>query len=558
MKVAICILSIVFAFVAVRAASAEDLLFGPEQFGNTNLEFKQSTSGEQLEAILGDRAKFEPLITYNARSKLRHLSEPIGRLDVLHGRRGMETCTASIISSQYILTNYHCIPGTGEYGPVTAAELVMGYYDVADDRTVKRYSVDIKPVEADRALDYAILSVSGNPANDFGVIRILNEDPEAGASLIMFHHPAGRPKHVTRSGCRVAPNYRATDDRIYHSCDTLPGSSGAPVFAEFGRGVLGLHYAGPGSLGPGQYNFAKRMRRILADSRVLGDTDAARVGAEDAGESPAFAGPPAIAESTAPPRRVGEKFRDCADCPEMVVAPAGSFRMGDLDGSGDADEKPVHTVTISKPFAVGVYEVTFAEWDSCVAAGGCGGYRPSDQGWGRGRRPAINVSWEDAQAYVAWLSRKTGENYRLLSEAEWEYVALAGSTSKFHFGDSQSALCRYANGADLSTDYDWRNTSCSDGYGKQAAPVGSFRPNAFGLYDVHGNVLEWVQDCWNDSYAGAPTNGQAWEASDCVRRVLRGGSWVNRPERLRSANRNWYNPEFRSGGSGFRVSRTLD
>jgi len=255
---------------------------------------------------------------------------------------------------------------------------------------------------------------------------------------------------------------------------------------------------------------------------------------------------------------VGERFRDCAGCPEMVVVPAGSFRMGDLNGGGDTDEKPVHTVTFAKPFAVGVFEVTFDEWDACVAAGSCGDYRPADQGVGRGRRPVIYVSWEDAQGYVAWLSRKTGKNYRLLSEAEWEYAARAGSATKYHFGNSESTLCRYANGADLSTDYDWRNTSCSDGYGKQTAPAGSFQPNAFGLYDVHGNVWEWVGDCWNDSYSGAPANGRAWEGGDCTRRVLRGGSWSGKPRDLRAANRARSSSSHRNGGYGFRLSRTLD
>ena len=251
-------------------AQASQPLYGPEQFGKINLEHKQSSSStvERLEAILGDRAKFEPLVTYAATSKLRRLSSAIGRLDIRHPG-ATETCTASIISSQYILTNYHCVPGTGKFGPATAAQLVMGYYNVADTSAVKRYSVSTTPVEADKSLDYAVLSVSGDPAKDFGVIRILDEDPAAGASLIVFHHPLGRPKHVTRAGCQVASDFTASGDQIFHSCDTLPGSSGAPVFAEFGRGVLGLHYAGPGSLGPGQYNFAKRMKRILSVSRIL-------------------------------------------------------------------------------------------------------------------------------------------------------------------------------------------------------------------------------------------------------------------------------------------------
>jgi formylglycine-generating enzyme required for sulfatase activity len=261
-------------------------------------------------------------------------------------------------------------------------------------------------------------------------------------------------------------------------------------------------------------------------------------------------------------RKPGTVFRDCDDCPEMVVIPPGTFRMGDLQGGGVDDEKPVHDVQIDYSFAVGKYEVTWAEWEACVRGGGCDASGPEkrggDEGWGRGRRPVINVSWDDAKAYVAWLSRTTGKGYRLLSEAEWEYVARAGSSSKYSFGSDESQLCAHGNGADKSTDYDWRNESCNDGYGKQTAPVGRFRANPFGLHDVHGNVWEWVEDCWHESYEDAPTDGSAWDTGgDCSRRVLRGGAWVNLPRYLRAALR------YRSGAGGrhysygFRLARTL-
>ena len=230
--------------------------------------------------------------------------------------------------------------------------------------------------------------------------------------------------------------------------------------------------------------------------------------------------------------RPGTVFRDCAVCPEMVVVAAGSFMMGSPtweEGRFD-DEGPQHRVTIGSPFAVGVYEVTFAEWDACVGAGGCGGYRPEDEGWGRGRRPAINVSWDDAQGYVQWLSRETGEQYRLLTEAEWEYVARAGTTTARYWGDSESGQCRNGNGYDRTSHaeygWDWNEpVACSDGY-VDTAPAGSFQPNAFGLYDVLGNVWEWTEDCWNDDYSSAPTDGSAWQSGDCSPRVLRGGSWA--------------------------------
>ena len=223
------------------------------------------------------------------------------------------------------------------------------------------------------------------------------------------------------------------------------------------------------------------------------------------------------------------------------------------------DEGPRHFVIIGSSFAVGVFEVTFAEWNACVSAGGCGGYRPDDGGWGRGQRPVIDVSWDDAQSYVAWLSRETGESYRLLSESEWEYVARGGTQTRYHWGDSSSSQCRYANGADMSAkkhNSGWTVADCDDGY-YRTSPVGSFAANAFGLYDVHGNVWEWVQDCWNGSYAGAPGDGRAWESGNCSLRVLRGGSWYFNPRDLRAANRDWVVTGVRINYAGFRVARTF-
>ena len=246
-------------------------------------------------------------------------------------------------------------------------------------------------------------------------------------------------------------------------------------------------------------------------------------------------------------RSVGERFSDCSGCPEMVVVPAGSFMMGaprSEEGRKDS-EGPVHRVTIPEPFAVGRYEVTFREWDACVSGGGCS-HRPDDEGWGRGNRPVVRVSWEDAKEYVAWLSRKTGERYRLLSDSEWEYVARAGTTGPFHFGST------------ISTDQANYIGDFEGVYRGQTVPVGSFPANEFGLHDVHGNVGEWVEDCWHDNYIGAPSDGSAWiSGGDCAYRVLRGGSWDNEPWYLRSAFRSGSRTGVRSSYAGFRVARTL-
>ena len=250
--------------------------------------------------------------------------------------------------------------------------------------------------------------------------------------------------------------------------------------------------------------------------------------------------------------QVGERFRDCAVCPEMIVVPAGSFLMGsppDEEGRY-GDGGPQHAVTIAQPFAAGVYEVTFAEFDACLADADSGCVRwPSASGWGRGRRPVVDVNWADARSYAEWLSERTGERYRLLSEAEWEYAARAGTTTPFH------------TGATISTDD--ANYRRRDGTARgRTLPVGSFDANAFGLHDMHGNVWEWVQDCWHNGYAGAPKDGSAWELPvgadrECSVRVLRGGTWDEGPWLLRSAYRGRAQAEIRASQAGFRVARTL-
>ena len=249
-----------------------------------------------------------------------------------------------------------------------------------------------------------------------------------------------------------------------------------------------------------------------------------------------------------------KQFRDCARCPQMVVVPSGWFMMGAASDEERAkkSEFPQRRVTIPRPFAVGKYEVTFAEWSACVFAGGCNGYRPDDEHFGQGRRPVINVNWEDTKSYVAWLSRKTGEQYRLLSEAEWEYAARAGTEEPFHFGSRISTdQAKY----DGNLTYGWGRMGV---YRKQTVPVSSFPRNGFGLHDLHANVGEWVEDCWHDGYRGAPPSGDAWVGSgDCGMRILRGGGWNDGPVFLRSANRTPFKAGTRSDYIGFRVARTL-
>ena len=246
-----------------------------------------------------------------------------------------------------------------------------------------------------------------------------------------------------------------------------------------------------------------------------------------------------LAKARAEQERKREAIRrEFAD--KMVSIPSGTFRMGDLSGDGYDDQKRVHSVPVPA-FRMGKHEVTFAQWDACVADGGCGRYRPHDEGWGRGNRPVINVSWDDIQGFIDWLNDRTGGNFRLPTEAEWEYAARAGSTTKYSWGNSIG-----------------RNRANCDGCGSRwdddrTAPVGSFSSNAWGLHDLHGNVSELVQDCWNHSYVGAPTDSSAWMSGNCSLRVIRGGSWYDNPWHVRSANRFWSDRSQRSVGRGFRL-----
>jgi len=238
----------------------------------------------------------------------------------------------------------------------------------------------------------------------------------------------------------------------------------------------------------------------------------------------------------------GDTFQECASCPEMVVVPKGEFLMGSPDAEGRDDERPLRPVKILHPLAVAKFEVTFDQWDACVAHGGCN-YEGRGESWGRGRQPMIRVSWNDAVTYTRWLSRQTGKQYRLLTEAEWEYAARDGSTAKYSYGNDVERL----------GDFAWYAANS----GARTQSVGSKRANRSGLHDMHGNVWEWVQDCYVDSYSGAPSDGTAVVVPGCINRVLRGGSWRSEAEDARAAARYGHLARFRSDTNGFRVARQL-
>lgn len=245
-------------------------------------------------------------------------------------------------------------------------------------------------------------------------------------------------------------------------------------------------------------------------------------------------------------RLPGDIFRDCVGCPEMVVVKAGQFEMGSTQG--DDDELPVHKVDILQPFAVGIFEVSFSEWDLCALKKGCD---PDiyDSEFGRGNRPVINVSWDEAQTYISWLSKESGVNYRLPSEAEWEYANRAGSTDEYWWGARFAMDRAVCTGCESS----WVTESTAD--------VGKYKGNPFGLIDTAGNVSEWVADCRHNNYEGAPADGSAWlaeSAGDCTQAVIRGGSWLSGAAEVRSADRVFANKDYSDNTIGFRVARVIN
>ena len=302
----------------------------------------------------------------------------------------------------------------------------------------------------------------------------------------------------------------------------------------------------------------------------------------------------AVKEAPRTVPRPGTVFQDCLDCPRMVVIPAGEFTMGSLaaEAGRGVEEGPQRQVTIGQPFALGRSEVTVAEFRRYVEesgyrteaerdtrAQGCSGFIYADPaasstepqavtswrspGLAQAQadpHPVLCVSWNDARAYAQWLSKKTGKRYRLPTESEWEYAARAGSITSRPWGDDPVQACRFANVADQSRFQTWgfgQKHECTDGH-YFTAPAGGYAPNRFGLYDMIGNVWEWTEDCWNASYAGAPSDGAAWLSGDCAQRVCRGGSWSTVPRFARSATRHKNPADYRDNLTGFRLARTLE
>ncbi len=530
-----------------------DFKLPADQFGKANLIFSQSLS--RLESVLdAKRENFELIRDFSARNRYRKYSRPVGRLDMLiedrYGARGTSTCTASIISETYILTNYHCIPGNEPGAKVVRAELRMGFLSTYD--TGNTYAVRVSPVERSKNLDYAILKVSGNPSRQYGKVQLVLRDPDPSEELFIIHHPAGKPKRVTRRLCRATSTRTVAGTNMHHRCDTMPGSSGSPIFSDNDMALVGLHYGGGLSSDTGSYNSAKRMTKIHRQSSII-------QGMLNGSVTTPQTQPSASRRATLTPGKVfRDRLPDGGYGPEMVVIPAGSFQMGDLQGDGASDEKPVHSVSVAR-FAMGRYEVTVGEYLRFVQATGrhapewqeagsqyniqtgtSNHYKKIGSALTNENHPIVGVSWDDATAYAVWLSQQTGHTYRLPTEAQWEYAARAGTTTRYWWGNNI--------GSNKANCY----SGCGDNF-KYTAPVGSFSPNPFGLYDTVGNVWEWTCSEYNAKYNGKERKCISQKSGSS--RALRGGAWGPVPWDVRTANRNRNSHDFRFNIVGLRLAR---
>jgi formylglycine-generating enzyme required for sulfatase activity len=515
----------------------------------------------------------EPLSRLGQSDLYRRLGKPVGRLLLKLESGKLSSCTGSLITPELVLTASHCLHKDGE---VSEAKLWMGYLVPRSKVGVSEYRVILDPVEENQQLDYVVLRVSGRPGTEWGTVKFAAPELLANQSLFVIHHPAGSVQYVTRGKCHTGDP--ATDGvDLLHGCDTLPGSSGAPIFDNEARAVIGLH---TGKVDLEGTKRGKRIAGLAEESQLI----AALVRPSVVNEQEGLGDCRQILVRVGSQRKCltpGDVFQDCPDCPKMVVIPAGKFIMGSpASEKGRIDnEGPQREVTIRKPFAIGKFEITRGEFAAFVsdsgydAGDGCWRYeQQTDLAQSSFRtpgfeqtdeHPVVCIDWADAVAYVVWLTHRTGKHYRLLTEAEWEYAARAGSRTRFHFGDAENGLCDVGNGVDqdakrlLPNDFFSTFNTCSDGF-IYTAPVGSFSPNDFGIHDLHGNAGEWVEDCLVENYSEVPDDGSAQTLRGCNDRVRRGGSWADQPAELRSAHREWSRIPIRNYTFGFRIARTLN
>jgi formylglycine-generating enzyme required for sulfatase activity len=504
---------------------------------------------------------------------------------------------------------------------IAAVQFHAGFLRDGIEAGVKSFHVNPVPLETSEALDYTVLQVLGDANAEFGALELSAAVPNDRDPFWVIGHPMGEAQRISREKCQAdspalaGQRLRHTCDTLpgnsgspvidagsqkviglHHAGSRAGDVNFAVPMAEILAQSKVLKAAVPVRPKPVEADTseldaafalndavtledadariaaledlvrafsgtraAKRAERQLAVERKALADEKERLKAET-GKAPQPQAPTrtgsfginAEAWLSGMPGEPGSVFKECNDCPEMVVIPAGAYMQGSPKSEvGRGDDEDQRRVTIPAPFAMGRYEVTFAEWDACAVAGNCR-KDVDDGGWGRGTRPVMNVSWYDIRAFVRWMnSQVEGAPYRLPSEAEWEYAARAGTVTPFWWGSTISTKQANYYGA-----YVYGEGTKGE-YRAKTLPVGSFDANPFGLYDVHGNVWEWVEDCYVDSYDNVSPIGTAQTTSGCDRRVQRGGPWGLDPGFLRSARRFSQRPLFRNSNVGFRLARTL-
>ncbi len=417
-----------------------------------------------------------------------------------------------------------------------AAETVSASDTAADIASGARACLDER--EHDRMAELLLLA---NAYATYDTLRVTDPTAHAAVIALVADRFLGVSRRERRRVLRAVEKLRGDDERIGALCASM-AAAGPPHYRPTYMIAHGLmSFPGAPKQSPlREIDTVAGWRKVLVE--FVKCTGVLKIEAPPSDIATLADEPVAAPASTYRPKPAfRDQLRSGGEGPEMVEIPAGRFRMGCVSGRRCRDnEKPVHEVTIPEPFALSVHEVTFDDFDRFTYP-----HKVEDRGWGRGNRPVIHVSWDDAKAYVAWLSSETGAEYRLPSEAEWEYAARAGSETKYSWGNdigSNRTNCLL----DVCGDQ-WEHTS----------QVGSFEPNAWGLYDMHGNVAELVEDCWNYNYAGLPSDGSAWLQGECKVRILRGGSWSENRMGLRSASRGRITTSVRRRDIGFRVARQL-